>query len=393
MESVNTSTIDEAIAADTPEHAPEEPMSAPELKPACRGRRSASVTIGLALLITMAEISRLSGSMLDTAGQAWSFNELAGFGSFSSRAGWRADFNSAFEVRGIFLVVYVAADFAFILIYGILIYGSGSDTSRSSAEQQRVLLLILVVADVIEDAWRLSPSPCAGRRRHSGCSAVVLALVNAAKTLACVAVVFMVLRDLLTTRGRTVRALVAGVLPTHPPTSLHRGAASRRLRGVDCPGSGDSRSVAGYCAAVDRRTRQLHVGGWLRTPRPHSVYHHAFPGWSNADGRRRPLLERPPGVAAARGSPGALVHRPPSDLSHRSSGEGSWGSRRPREIRTGLCHTDRHRGLLQPREKNQHRARVDWREARDSAEAAHPVVCGRARLDHADSGTQLPSAS
>ena len=59
----------------------------------------------------------------------------------------------------------------------------------------------------------------------------------------------------------------------------------------------------------------------------------------------------------------------------------------------GLCHTDRHRGLLQPREENQHRARVDSPEARDSAEAAHPVVCGRARLDHADWGTQLPSAS
>jgi hypothetical protein len=71
-------TIDVRIAADAPEDLPEEPPGAPPLKADLPWKTLRSVTIGLALLIIMAEISRLSGSMLDTAGQAWSFNELAG---------------------------------------------------------------------------------------------------------------------------------------------------------------------------------------------------------------------------------------------------------------------------------------------------------------------------
>ena len=102
---MNTSTIEERIAADVREPAPEEPPSAPHLKAGLPWKTLMCLTIGLALLIIMAEISRLSGSILDTVGQAWSFNELAGFGSFSSRAGWRADFTGAIRVRGILLAV------------------------------------------------------------------------------------------------------------------------------------------------------------------------------------------------------------------------------------------------------------------------------------------------
>ena len=105
---MNTSTV-EPIATDVVEPVSEEATAAPRLKAGLPWKTLTSLTIGLALLIIMAEISRLSGSILDRAGQAWSFNELAGFGSFSSRALWRADFNSATPVRGIFLAVYVAA--------------------------------------------------------------------------------------------------------------------------------------------------------------------------------------------------------------------------------------------------------------------------------------------
>ena len=82
-ESVNTSTA-EPIAMDVAEPGPQEPPSAPPLKADLPWKTLTCLTIGLALLIIMAEISRLSGSILDTVGQAWSFNELAGFGSFSS---------------------------------------------------------------------------------------------------------------------------------------------------------------------------------------------------------------------------------------------------------------------------------------------------------------------
>ncbi len=100
MESVNTSTMDEAIAADTPEHAPEDPMSASELKTGLPWKRLTCMTIGLALLIIMAEISRLSGSMLDKTGQAWSFNELAGLGpSVRTWDGWLTS-AKPFETEG-----------------------------------------------------------------------------------------------------------------------------------------------------------------------------------------------------------------------------------------------------------------------------------------------------
>ena len=98
---MNTSTI-EPITRDAAEPGPQEPLSAPPLKAGLPWRTLTCLTFGLALLIIMAEVSRLSGSILDTVGQAWSFNELVGFGSLSSRAGWRADFTGAIRVRGSF---------------------------------------------------------------------------------------------------------------------------------------------------------------------------------------------------------------------------------------------------------------------------------------------------
>ena len=94
--------------------------------------------------------------MLDTVGQAWAFNELMGFGSLSSRAGWRADFTGAIRVRGIFLAVYVAMDLAFILVYWTLIRRFWKRRFDGETPRNRLtLLLILVAADVIEDVLAL----------------------------------------------------------------------------------------------------------------------------------------------------------------------------------------------------------------------------------------------
>jgi hypothetical protein len=158
------------------------------------------------LLIIMAEISRLSGSILDTVGQAWSFNELAGFGSFSSRAGWRADFIGAIRVRGTLLAVYVAADLAFILIYWTLIRRFWKRNFDGGTPRNRLaLLLILVAADVIEDVLALGTIALRGQASALWLLSDVLAVVNIVKSLACVAVAFVVMRDLLTGGGRTVR--------------------------------------------------------------------------------------------------------------------------------------------------------------------------------------------
>jgi hypothetical protein len=154
----------------------------------------------------MAEISRLSGSILDSVGQAWSFNELAGFGSFSSRAGWRADFTGAIRVRGIFLAVYVAADLAFIYIYWILIRSFWKRTFPERVPtNRRVLLLILVATDLIEDGLALGTLALREHATALWVFSYLLAGVNTVKSLACIAVAFMVLRDLLTSGGRSVR--------------------------------------------------------------------------------------------------------------------------------------------------------------------------------------------
>jgi hypothetical protein len=203
---VTTATIGKPIAKDNPEFVPAAPPSAPRLKAALPWKTLTSITMGLALLITMAEISRLSGSILDTAGQAWSFNELVGFGSFSSRAGWRADFTGAIRVRGIFLAVYVAMDLAFILIYWTLIRRFWKRRFDGATPRNRLApLLILVGADVIEDGLALSTLALRGHGTALWVLSDVLAAVNTVKTLACIVVAFLLLRDLLTLGGRTVR--------------------------------------------------------------------------------------------------------------------------------------------------------------------------------------------
>jgi hypothetical protein len=79
QESVTTSTGDEPIATDGLEPASQEPPSPPPLRARLPWKTLTGLTLGVALLVIMAEISRLSGSMLDRIGQAWSFNEPAGW--------------------------------------------------------------------------------------------------------------------------------------------------------------------------------------------------------------------------------------------------------------------------------------------------------------------------
>ena len=207
---MTTATIGKPIATDDPKSVPAAPPSAPRLKAGLPWKTLTGLTMGLALLITMAEISRLSGSILDTAGQAWSFNELMGFGSLSSRAGWRADFTGAIRVRGIFLAVYIAADLLFILIYWTLVHGFWKrHFTHRALRNRRALLVILVAADLMEDGLALSTLALRGHGTGLWALSDVLAAVNTVKTLACLVVAFFVVRDLLTLGGRRVRRSLA----------------------------------------------------------------------------------------------------------------------------------------------------------------------------------------
>jgi hypothetical protein len=159
----------------------------------------------------MAEISRLSGSMLDAAGQAWSFNELAGFWSFPSRTGWLADFSGANgdranEERAIFLAAYLAADLAFIFVYWTGIDRFLQRRFHGQALRTRCrLLLILVGADLVENGLALITVFLDRSTTALGFFSWVLAVVNTVKSLAFVAVAFMVIRGQLTRGRRTVR--------------------------------------------------------------------------------------------------------------------------------------------------------------------------------------------
>jgi hypothetical protein len=209
MEAVNTSTIDGPIVA-APEPVQEEPPSAPQLKARLPWKTLRSVTIGLALLITMAEISRLSGSMLDRVGQAWSFNELMGFGSLSSRAGWQADFSGAVRDRMIFLIAYVVADFAFIFVYACAINAFLKRRFEGRAlTSTRVTLLILVVADVAEDILALVTLALHGHPTALGVLSWTMAGVNSLKSLACLAIAIILVGGALTKARHTVRSSLA----------------------------------------------------------------------------------------------------------------------------------------------------------------------------------------
>ncbi len=70
------------------------------------------------VLVAMAEISRLSGSVLDTRSQAWAFGELMGPSAWPSRIGWTAVFGPE-SVRPAALRLYLGLNLAFIGLYAL----------------------------------------------------------------------------------------------------------------------------------------------------------------------------------------------------------------------------------------------------------------------------------
>ncbi|MEP6632058.1 MAG: hypothetical protein ABJA89_16435 [Lapillicoccus sp.] len=82
-----------------------------------------AVSVVLALLVAMGELSRLSGQVLDTTGRAWAFNALMGPGRALSIGpdGWTARFVGYGEQRSAWLAAFVVLDLAFIAVYGLLV--------------------------------------------------------------------------------------------------------------------------------------------------------------------------------------------------------------------------------------------------------------------------------
>jgi hypothetical protein len=75
--------------------------------------------IALALWAARGEVSRLSGSILDTAGRAWPFESLFGLAALSAREGWTAQYPTA-APRAALLSVYAVVDATFMLVAFVL---------------------------------------------------------------------------------------------------------------------------------------------------------------------------------------------------------------------------------------------------------------------------------
>jgi hypothetical protein len=213
MGSMNPPRIEEPTAANASADVTEGLPGASQLDTDLPWQTLTRITIGLTLLIAMAEISRLSGSMLDTAGQAWSFNELAGIGSWSARAGWLADFGDARSDRKAFFIAYVTADLAFILVYATGIYPYVRRRFEGRALRTGLaLLLILIGADLVEDVLMLVTLAFDPHSTGLVRLSWLLVVLNTVKSLAAIAVAFVVIRRALRSQGRTVRESVKLVL-------------------------------------------------------------------------------------------------------------------------------------------------------------------------------------
>ena len=75
------------------------------------------VTASIAVLVSLAEVSRLSGSILDLEGRVWAFTELMGPSAWASRAGWQSTFQEDDLWRRL-LRVYLGFDVLLIIGYG-----------------------------------------------------------------------------------------------------------------------------------------------------------------------------------------------------------------------------------------------------------------------------------
>ncbi len=112
-----------------------------------------TVSVLLALLVAMGELSRLSGQVLDETGRAWAFSALMGPGHALTTGpeGWTARFVGYGGDRAGWLVAYVVLDVAFIAIYGLVV------PAWLPAEESTlaVWLRMLAVVDVVEDGAAL----------------------------------------------------------------------------------------------------------------------------------------------------------------------------------------------------------------------------------------------
>jgi hypothetical protein len=101
---------------------PEQPPIGPEHQPARFPWLSLTVVaVMAALLIALAEISRLSSDLLDTTGRSWAFSELIGAAAFTVGDGWLASYDAqAAAYREFLSRIYGYLDVVLIMIYGVV---------------------------------------------------------------------------------------------------------------------------------------------------------------------------------------------------------------------------------------------------------------------------------
>ncbi len=152
-----------------------------------------TVSVVLALLVAMGELSRLSGQVLDTTGRAWAFNALMGPGRALSIGpdGWTAHFVGYGDQRAAWLVAYVVLDLAFIAVYGLVVpaWLPASETTLART------LRVLAVVDVLEDIGALVATRSSGvtAERVSSATSVLTTL----KWLVVLVLVVLLVRRLL----------------------------------------------------------------------------------------------------------------------------------------------------------------------------------------------------
>lgn len=112
--------------------------------PAAFAKPGAYVAGLAALLLALNELSMLSAGFLDSAGAAWTFNDLVGPQVWSNRGGWDAVFTpDQLEAWRRMFWVYLALDAAFILTYWRAL-------TSAITGGLRWLVVGLVVVDVVE---------------------------------------------------------------------------------------------------------------------------------------------------------------------------------------------------------------------------------------------------
>jgi hypothetical protein len=161
-------------------------------------RRGIAVSVVLALVVAMGELSRLSGQVLDETGRAWSLNGLMGPGHALSfgPSGWTAHFAAYGDQRAAWLTAYVVLDLALIAIYGVVLPARLSQQERALATGLRVLMAV----DLLEDAGALVVTWTGGASSLLG---TVTSFLTTAKWLTVLVLVALLVRRLLRDDART----------------------------------------------------------------------------------------------------------------------------------------------------------------------------------------------